>query len=266
VAIRRAPRRHRYTSVERSSLNDDRLSFRARGVLVWLLDKPDDWRTDSTAIARAGKEGREAIRSALRELEEAGYLRRSKTQDEGGRWVTIVDVYETPEEAAEDQGTDARKPVVGSPSTDARPTDARKPVRREPGRSTEDGDQKTENENPSLTLFEGGQDGDAPATPPAGGVPFAEFWSSYPRRVGKGDAEKAWAKAIKLAPGSVILEAARRYAVEVEGREVSKIAHPSTWLNGRRWEDEPGANASSSTDRSTRRTPDREGTSGRIAL
>lgn len=248
MAIRRAPRRHRYTSVERSSLNDDRLSFRSRGVLVWLLDKPDDWRTDSTAIARAGKEGREAIRSALRELEEAGYLRRSKTQDEGGRWVTIVDVYETPEEAdAEDRGTDARKPVG-----------------RVSGRSTENGEPKTENET-LPTLFAGPQEETPPAAPPAGGVPFVEFWSNYPRRVGKGDAEKAWAKATKLAPASVILEAVRRYAAEVEGREVAKIAHPSTWLNGRRWEDEPGANRGTS-DRQTRRTPDRDGTSGRIAL
>lgn len=105
----RVARRRRHTTVDRRAINDERLSFRARGVLVWLLDKPDNWRTDSVALARAGKEGREAVRSALRELEEHGYLVRSRTRDERGRWVTVVEVHEVPP-------TEAQEPVSGEGS------------------------------------------------------------------------------------------------------------------------------------------------------
>ena len=70
----RVARRDRYTSVSRSTINDENLSFRARGILIWLLDKPDDWRVDSEQIAAAAKEGRDAVRTALNELVAAGYI------------------------------------------------------------------------------------------------------------------------------------------------------------------------------------------------
>lgn len=96
----RVSQRKRFTVVERGAVNDRRLSFRARGVLFWLLDKPDDWQTDSNAIARATEqprgEGRDAIRTALKELEDCGYLAREKKQIEGGKWVTEVFVHERP--------------------------------------------------------------------------------------------------------------------------------------------------------------------------
>lgn len=126
----RVAHRRRYTSVDRATVNDDTLSFRARGVLVWLLDKPDDWRCDSEAIARAGKEGREAVRAALRELDAAGYLRREKVRGDRGRWLTITTVYERPETEPTEDGF----PGVGGPGAG------------NPGAKTEDEDKRTETE------------------------------------------------------------------------------------------------------------------------
>lgn len=105
-------RRHRHTTIDQRTINDDRLSFRARGVLVWLLDKPDDWRTNSESIARAGKEGRDAVRSALKELEGAGYIKRQRRQDGAGRWTTDVEVYERPDDGIPGVG----EPAVGEPA------------------------------------------------------------------------------------------------------------------------------------------------------
>jgi len=72
---------------------------------------------------------------------------------------------------------------------------------------------------------------------------FADFWRAYPRRVAKGAARKAFAKAIKngVEPAAII-EAARRYAAERAGEEARFTKHPSTWLNGECWDDEPVAN------------------------
>ena len=92
--------RRKFTQVDRRVINRPDLSFRAVGVLVWLLDKPDGW-TGFSAERMAtgnGREGRDAIRSALRELEELGYLRRDRVQTSAGLWVTETWVYEHPGE------------------------------------------------------------------------------------------------------------------------------------------------------------------------
>lgn len=96
--IRRGPRlADNFTILSNAAINDGRLSFRARGVLMWLLSKPADWRIRSESIAgQSPREGREAIRTAMRELEQLGYLVREKVQDERGRWATIQTVYEEP--------------------------------------------------------------------------------------------------------------------------------------------------------------------------
>lgn len=74
----RVASRSRYTVISNAAINDARLSFRARGVLVWLLAKPDDWTTSAEALASQATEGRDAVRSAMRELANAGYIIRDK--------------------------------------------------------------------------------------------------------------------------------------------------------------------------------------------
>lgn len=111
----RVAKRRRFTSVDRDTLNDKTISFKARGVLVWLLDKPDDWTTSQERIEREGIEGREAIASAIKELETAGYIRRTRSRDGHGQWHVEWTVYERP-------GTASRIPlaVAGNPSTETR--------------------------------------------------------------------------------------------------------------------------------------------------
>lgn len=80
--------------VSHEVLRDARISERARGLLVRILSYPDDWQTDSTALAEQCREGRDAIRTAMRELEAAGYMRRERRRADGGRWVTDTVVYD----------------------------------------------------------------------------------------------------------------------------------------------------------------------------
>jgi len=67
---------------------------------------------------------------------------------------------------------------------------------------------------------------------------FETFWKAYPRKVGKGAAQKAWAMAVRKADPERIVEGVERYPWP---EDPSFVPHASTWLNGQRWEDElPG--------------------------
>lgn len=81
----------------------------------------------------------------------------------------------------------------------------------------------------------------SPQTPQGGLERFDEFWEAYPRKTGKENARKAWAK-IKPDDSLVneILNAVRSQArTDQWQRDGGQyIPHPATWLNGKRWEDE----------------------------
>ena len=66
---------------------------------------------------------------------------------------------------------------------------------------------------------------------------FENFWKSYPRRVGKVAAEKAWAAACKRSDSEAIITAASRYAQHPPD-DPKFIPHPATWLNQGRYDDE----------------------------
>lgn len=66
---------------------------------------------------------------------------------------------------------------------------------------------------------------------------FDEFWSTYPLRKAKQAALKAWAKAVKRTTPDVIIAAAARYRDDPQ-RKPDYTAHPASWLNAGRWEDE----------------------------
>lgn len=82
-------------------------------------------------------------------------------------------------------------------------------------------------------------------------ISFEKFWKAYPRKTNKGFAKKVFAK-LKVTDE---LLAKMLQAIEVQKRSVWKdkdpqyIPHPSTWLNGERWEDEVVAQPLSASDR-----------------
>ncbi|MFI2612073.1 hypothetical protein [Kitasatospora sp. NPDC018619] len=70
---------------------------------------------------------------------------------------------------------------------------------------------------------------------------FDAFWKAYPRKVGKGDARTAWKKALKRgADAAAIVAVVPRHAAfwRTAGTDPKFIPHPSTWLNGERYDDE----------------------------
>lgn len=96
MTIIRARRPEPYSVIRNGVINDHRLSWKARGLLVYILSKPDGWRTNSQHLAKIGPDGRDAVRTGLEELRQAGYLDRTKAQDSQGRWSTTTTVYDHP--------------------------------------------------------------------------------------------------------------------------------------------------------------------------
>ena len=70
--IIRSPRpESHFTQIRNEVLRDESLSYRARGILSAILSYPDGWETSADALSRKGGEGRDAIRTCLKELEMA---------------------------------------------------------------------------------------------------------------------------------------------------------------------------------------------------
>lgn len=104
--IVRAPRpQGGFTVLRNETLSDRRLSWAARGLLVYLLSKPDHWRVlpahlvTETAEARVSS-GRDAVYALLGELEAAGYIVRVQARGEDGRMSAVErHIHETPQPA-----------------------------------------------------------------------------------------------------------------------------------------------------------------------
>ncbi len=86
-----------YLNVPSTTVTDGRLSFKARGILAYLLDKPAGWDVRSVAIAADSQaDGKAAVQAGLRELARAGYYRIEHRRLLDGRLVTGTAVSEEP--------------------------------------------------------------------------------------------------------------------------------------------------------------------------
>ena len=78
-------------------LRNKELSLKAKGLLSQMLSLPEDWDYTLAGLSLINREKIDAIREAVRELENAGYIQRSRERDEKGclRGTTYV-IYEQP--------------------------------------------------------------------------------------------------------------------------------------------------------------------------
>lgn len=67
---------------------------------------------------------------------------------------------------------------------------------------------------------------------------FEDWYQHYPRKVGRGQAERAFKKALNETDLQTLIATTRSYAEQCIGKDAQFIKHPSTWLNGKCWLDE----------------------------
>ena len=95
--IIRAENKSNFTIMSNAVLLDETISDKARGVLVRLLCRPENWNLNIIHLVKTGKDGNTAIRSAIRELEKAGYIQKEVTRHENGRIIgTEYIIHESP--------------------------------------------------------------------------------------------------------------------------------------------------------------------------
>lgn len=97
MTIHRERKSGNFTTLSNELLQDRRLSLKARGLLGLMLSLPDSWSFNVRGLATLCREGTDAVRSALRELEAAGYVRRRRTCGPRGKYDRgAYEVYEKP--------------------------------------------------------------------------------------------------------------------------------------------------------------------------
>ncbi len=85
MAVIRVEKNGNYTTMCNIPLRDKELSLKAKGLLAMCLSLPEDWVYSVNGLAAISKEGKSGILTALRELEEAGYVTRNQTRLSNGR-------------------------------------------------------------------------------------------------------------------------------------------------------------------------------------
>ena len=84
MAVFRVERIKDYTVMSNHHLRNKNLSLKAKGLLSQMLSLPDDWDYTLKGLAAINKESVDAIRTAIWELEDAGYVVRIRVRDERG--------------------------------------------------------------------------------------------------------------------------------------------------------------------------------------
>lgn len=103
MSIIRVEKNENYSTINNTGLNDCNLSFKAKGILAYLLSKPDNWRCQVNDLTKKSKDGRDSIYAGLRELRENGYMIKRPIKDSKNiitAWEEVL--YETPQSEAKE--------------------------------------------------------------------------------------------------------------------------------------------------------------------
>ena len=130
MAVFRVEKNRGYTVMSNHHLRNKDLSLKAKGLLSQMLSLPEDWDFTLKGLSLINREQFDAIRAAVRELEQAGYIVRSLERDSQGRMCGAdYIIYEQPQPVSD-------SPTLENPTLD-NPTQE-KPTQLNKDRSSKD--------------------------------------------------------------------------------------------------------------------------------
>lgn len=224
MSIVRAPRPEAdFVQIRNDVARDSRLSYKARGILVEVLSRPDNWEASADSLARWSKEGRTAILTGLKELRDAGYVVTERTRVEGGRFVTRNIFFDTPQSGY----PTAVYPTADNRTTENPTTENLTVLEHSPKNTNQEHlEKKKEEEAPTVTA-------DAPLIAQA----FDDLWKKWPTHKRRADAWRVWQATIDRYDLIQVMEGAGAYiSHQSMTDEFPQSLHK--WLEGERWTDE----------------------------
>jgi biotin operon repressor len=188
-----------FTQIPNDWLRDKRITLGAKGLLAQLLSHAPGWRISQESLGRDNGIGRDAIRTLINELLEAGYLMRSEERERGEKGYLGGYTYTTQDPTQDNPTQD--NPLLKKNIT------------------------KKNNLKNNERIYNESE--------------FDSFWENYPKKVDKGAAIRAFRKAIKNQDASVVIAGAKAYGEDPNLPEKQFIKNPATWLNAEAWANGP---------------------------
>lgn len=96
MSVFRVEKVKNYTVMSNYHLKDKKLSFKAKGLLSYMLSLPNEWDYSLAGLCKASKDSKTSVQSALKELRENSYLKTTRERTENGRFAWIYNIYEQP--------------------------------------------------------------------------------------------------------------------------------------------------------------------------
>ena len=118
MAVFRVERNKGYTVMSNHHLRNKELTLKAKGLLSQMLSLPEDWDYTLAGLSLINRESIDAIRTAVWELEKAGYITRRQGRDDKGKMTAIeYTIYEQPQPPAA-ASPEPKNPTLENPTTD----------------------------------------------------------------------------------------------------------------------------------------------------
>ena len=151
MSVFRVEKNKGYTVMSNHHLRNHTLSLKAKGLLSQMLSLPEDWDYTLKGLAQINRESIDAIREAVRELEQAGYITRSRERDARGCLRgTIYTIYEQPQTQPEPEKPAQAVPALVQPTLEKPMLDS--PALENPTQlNTKRKNKERQNTDPSIT-------------------------------------------------------------------------------------------------------------------
>ena len=183
-----------FTQIHNAWIRDPNLSYKAKGLLTYLLSHEVGYTITIGQIIRESGDGKQSVRSALEELIKAGYLETQRTTDERGYNAGLAYFIKDP-----------TIPKSENPTLDNPTLDNQTALENNLTKKT------IKQEKPTDTDFD-------------------TFWKLYPKRIGKADALKAWKQVLKIKTADELIALTKAYS-ESKLPDMTYIPYPASWLN-----------------------------------
>ena len=218
MSVLRKEKKSDFTVIDNGIFRDTSLSMKAKGLLCQMLSLPDNWDYSIAGLSTLVNDGESAVRSALKELKEAGYFRREQVRANGkiAKIEYVISEYKNCENL-----------VVENPQQE--------------NLKQENRPQLNTNTNKRLN----------PLSKKVINTEFDNLWILYPRKQGKDKAQGYYERARKAGTTYEEVESgilAYKAYIEAEGIDKKYVKQGSTFFSQKAWQDDWSVSEKSSDD------------------